>query len=158
VSYGPYGKPQGTPPVSKAYINERYDAETGLQYLHFRYYDPLLGRFLSPDSWDPILKAVDINRYAYAGNDPINSNDATGHLWDDHADSPINGSWGGHEGTMLSEHSPVDNGRVGCSGECVKVAMSGSPTLPYDPVKARLQSLVDTAVRKFDAMGDLGFS
>ena len=71
VSYGPYGKPQGTPPVSKAYINERYDAETGLQYLHFRYYDPLFGRFLSPDSWDPILQAVDVNRYAYALNDPI---------------------------------------------------------------------------------------
>ncbi len=41
-------------------------AETGLQYLHARYYDPDLGRFLTPDTWDPILAGVDINRYAYA--------------------------------------------------------------------------------------------
>jgi RHS repeat-associated protein len=87
VPYGPYGKPVSDPPVSKAYINERYDTETGLQYLHNRYYDPLFGRFLSPDTWDPILAGVDINRYAYAGNDPINGSDAAGHLWDDHSDS-----------------------------------------------------------------------
>jgi RHS repeat-associated protein len=37
----------------KGYINERFDPETGLQYLHARYYDSLLGRFLSPDTWDP---------------------------------------------------------------------------------------------------------
>src|SRR5688500_12166364 len=66
----------------KAYINERYDSETGLSYLHARYYDPQLGRFLSPDTWDPILSGVDINRYAYAGNDPINGSDPNGHIFD----------------------------------------------------------------------------
>ncbi|MEE1611406.1 RHS repeat-associated core domain-containing protein [Microvirga sp. CF3016] len=30
------------------YIGEREDAETGLVYLNARYYDPALGRFLSP--------------------------------------------------------------------------------------------------------------
>ncbi len=30
----------------RGYINERFDPETGLQYLHARYYDPNLGRFL----------------------------------------------------------------------------------------------------------------
>ena len=79
MPYGPYGKPTSSPPVSKSYINERYDAETGLQYLHSRYYDPLLGHFLSPDTFDPILRSVDINRYAYALNDPINGSDANGH-------------------------------------------------------------------------------
>ncbi|MCB1433672.1 MAG: RHS repeat-associated core domain-containing protein [Alphaproteobacteria bacterium] len=54
--------------------------ETGLQYLHARYYDSDLGRFLSPDTWDPILAGVDINRYAYAGNDPINGSDPNGHI------------------------------------------------------------------------------
>lgn len=34
IAHGPFGKSQGTPPVSNAYINERYDAETGFQYLH----------------------------------------------------------------------------------------------------------------------------
>ena len=85
--YGPYGKPvaSAAPTVinGKAYINERYDAETGLQYLHARYYDPHLGRFVSPDTWDPTLPGVDINRYAYAGNDPVNGSDPNGHLYDE---------------------------------------------------------------------------
>ena len=81
--YGPYGEPlatNGSTVLSgKAYINERFDPETGLQYLYARYYDPKLGRSLSPDTWDPILAGVDINRYAYAGNDPVNGSDANGH-------------------------------------------------------------------------------
>ena len=81
--YGPYGKPLitngSTILASKAYINQRFDPETGLQYLHNRYLDPLLGRILSPDSWDPTVAGVDINRYAYAGNDPINGSDPNGH-------------------------------------------------------------------------------
>ncbi len=84
-SYSPYGQPLATNGSTilngKAYINERYDPETGLQYLHARYYDPNLGRFLTPDTWDPIIAEVDINRYAYAGNDPINQSDANGHSW-----------------------------------------------------------------------------
>jgi RHS repeat-associated protein len=83
TNYGPYGMPLTgaglSAPPSKGYIGERFDAETGLQYLHARYYDPDLGRFLSPDTWDPTLPGVDINRYAYAGNDPVNGSDANGH-------------------------------------------------------------------------------
>jgi RHS repeat-associated protein len=81
--YGPYGQPLTTNsasiPTAKSYINERFDAETGLMYLHARYYDPEGARFLSPDTWDPTLPGVDINRYAYAGNDPINRSDPNGH-------------------------------------------------------------------------------
>ncbi len=66
----------------RGYINERFDPETGLQYLHARYYDPDLGRFLSPDTWDPTIPGVDINRYAYAGNDPINGLDPSGHIFE----------------------------------------------------------------------------
>ncbi len=80
--YGPYGMPLSlsglTTPAGKGYINERFDPETGLQYLHARYYDPNLGRFLSPDTWDPTIPGVDNNRYAYAGNDPINGRDPNG--------------------------------------------------------------------------------
>ena len=86
--YGPYGQPlvSGGSTVlnGRGYINERYDAETGLQYLHARYLDPALGvrkLTLSPDTWDPILAGVDINRYAYAGNDPVNQSDPNGHHW-----------------------------------------------------------------------------
>ncbi|PZF75042.1 hypothetical protein DK847_20345, partial [Aestuariivirga litoralis] len=84
--YGPYGQPltsNGSVPLQgKGYINERYDPETGLQYLHARYYDPLLARFLTPDTWDPDLAGVDTNRYAYAGDDPVNGSDGNGHILD----------------------------------------------------------------------------
>jgi RHS repeat-associated protein len=80
LAYGPTGQPKTPGLAIKAYINERFDPETGLQYLHARYQDPSLGRFLTPDTWDPILAGVDINRYAYAGNDPINASDPEGHL------------------------------------------------------------------------------
>jgi RHS repeat-associated protein len=87
------------PLQGKGYINERYDPETGLQYLNARYHDPLLGRFLTPDTWDPDIPGVDINRYAYAGNDPVNMSDANGHSYG--SDTPggrpdnINGAEGG---------------------------------------------------------------
>jgi RHS repeat-associated protein len=92
--YSAYGRPlttNGSTAINgRAYINERYDAESGLQYLNARYYDPALGRFLSPDTWDPTNPGVDINRYAYAGNDPINFLDPTGHSRDDWA--PVGGT------------------------------------------------------------------
>jgi RHS repeat-associated protein len=51
--YGPYGQPLTTLGLTlsspKGYINERFDPETGLQYLHARYYDPLLGWYLGND-------------------------------------------------------------------------------------------------------------
>jgi hypothetical protein len=39
-------------------------------------------RFLTPDTWDPILAGVDFNRYAYGANDPINQSDPNGHSID----------------------------------------------------------------------------
>ncbi|MDR3470622.1 MAG: RHS repeat-associated core domain-containing protein, partial [Devosia sp.] len=65
-------------PERKGYISQRTDPETGLTYLHARYYDSLLGRFLSPDWWDP-TPGVGTNRYAYADNDPVNRADPGGH-------------------------------------------------------------------------------
>jgi RHS repeat-associated protein len=39
---------------SHGFIGEREDPEAGLVYLNARYYDPKLGRFISPDSLDPV--------------------------------------------------------------------------------------------------------
>jgi RHS repeat-associated protein len=57
---------------AKGYINQRYDSETGLEYLNSRYYDSNLARFLNPDTFDPTQAGVGTNRYAYSGNDPVN--------------------------------------------------------------------------------------
>ena len=137
ADYGPFGQPltsNGSMPMQgRGYINERYDPETGLQYLHARYYDPLLARFISPDTWDPDLEGVDINRYAYAGNDPINGSDANGHSYEDSHDDAIDHS--GLGGGNKNEHSTSSTGGQGtsatngtnddCKG-CKKVA-GGSP-------------------------------
>jgi hypothetical protein len=37
-------------------------------------------RFISPDTWDPTIEGVGTNRYAYAGNDPVNNSDPNGHV------------------------------------------------------------------------------
>jgi RHS repeat-associated protein len=56
--------------------------ETGLYYYGARYYNPLIGRFITPDSivqapYDP----QSLNRYSYCRNNPINYIDPTGHKW-----------------------------------------------------------------------------
>jgi RHS repeat-associated protein len=80
TGYAAYGEPKPTSSLPKGFIGERPDVETGMLYLNARYYDPALGRFISPDDWDPTLPGVGTNRYAYAGNDPVNKADANGHI------------------------------------------------------------------------------
>jgi len=57
----------------------RLRLESGLTYLHARYYDAALARFLEPDWWDASDPEVGANRYAYAENDPIDGADPSGH-------------------------------------------------------------------------------
>jgi RHS repeat-associated protein len=106
LDYGPFGMPLSTngstlpaigQPQTKGYINQRFDPETGLEYLHARYYDPLYPRFLTPDWFDPDQVGVDFNRYAYAGNDPINASDPNGHTW--------KSSWNGTNNSNSSRYS-----------------------------------------------------
>ena len=55
-----------------------YDAETGLHYNRFRYYDPGIGRYISAD---PIGQAGGVNVFTYGLDDPINNFDPTGLNW-----------------------------------------------------------------------------
>lgn len=86
--YKPYGTQVETvvaalsPAEPKGWIGERTDPETGLTYLHARYYDAALGRFLSPDWWDPSDPGVGTDRYGYSLGDPINKSDPNGHFLD----------------------------------------------------------------------------
>ena len=63
-----------------------FDRETGLYYLNSRYYDPAIGRFISPDSVGVItaspLGLTDKNLYAYCDNNPVMRRDDGGMFWD----------------------------------------------------------------------------
>ena len=77
--FGDKGLTSGTHAETKGYIGERHDEETNYLYLNARFYDAELGRFVSPDWWDPNKPGVGTNRYGYADNDPVNKSDANGH-------------------------------------------------------------------------------
>jgi RHS repeat-associated protein len=52
-----------------------FDAETGLHYNYFRYYDPSTGRYITGD---PIGLAGGLNTYGYVSNNPVNFIDPFG--------------------------------------------------------------------------------
>ena len=60
-------------------------AETGWYYLNARYYDPNVGRFLSPDNANLLLASpralTDKNLYAYCDNNPVMRTDDNGDFW-----------------------------------------------------------------------------
>jgi RHS repeat-associated protein len=81
--YMPFGstfQTSGTTDNDHKYTGKRLDATTGLYYYGARYYDPLSGRFISPDS---IIQNPNnpqaLNRYAYCLNNPIRLLDTDGH-------------------------------------------------------------------------------
>jgi RHS repeat-associated protein len=96
MAYAPYGARLSKVtsfPESLGYIGQRQD-ETGLIYLHARYYDAQLARMLAPDRAVPGSHNVALNRYAYSFNDPINYSDRSG-------------NWPGDEQTMAAKPRPT---------------------------------------------------
>ena len=61
------------------YRSYYYDTETGFYYLHSRYYDPAIRRFINADGY---LNAngdiLGFNMYAYCGNNPVMNVDYSG--------------------------------------------------------------------------------
>ncbi|MCG3113837.1 MAG: hypothetical protein MCM46_18690 [Candidatus Manganitrophus sp. SB1] len=62
------------------YTSQEKDDQTGLYFYNARYYDPVLARFISPDSILPDLANPQaFNRYSYVYNNPLIYTDPTGH-------------------------------------------------------------------------------
>lgn len=67
--------------VRELYSGKTYDVETQLLYYGARYYDPLVGRFMSIDPVE--FNEADphtFNRYQYANNNPLKYNDPDGRV------------------------------------------------------------------------------
>ena len=85
-AYTPYGvsvPSMGAAPNGVGYTGHVNDPETGLVYMQARYYDPVVGRFLSVDPVGPAPgNTFNFNRYDYTSNNPINHTDPDGRCSD----------------------------------------------------------------------------
>ncbi|MBF0365640.1 MAG: VCBS repeat-containing protein [Oligoflexia bacterium] len=66
------------------FTGQYLDDDSGLYYLNTRYYDPVLGRFITPDFFyiaEPercVRSSIDCNLYSYAANNPLSFVDPNG--------------------------------------------------------------------------------
>jgi RHS repeat-associated protein len=71
--YDPFGFKLNGVNDKIGYTGHAQDQESGYAYMEARFYDPVIGRFLSTDPVDD-----GVNLYSYVGNDPLNATDPTG--------------------------------------------------------------------------------
>ncbi len=78
--YTPYGAVVGKPAYDAVgYTGHKQDGATGLTYMQQRYYDPMIGRFLSVDPVTAYSNPIGaFNRYWYATNNPYKFTDPDG--------------------------------------------------------------------------------
>ena len=89
VEYDPWGKTvrdtiTGTPDQQAWHLftSKQFDKESELYYYGARYYNPVIGRFITPD--EIVQDATNpqaLNRYSYTSNNPVNRTDPSGHSW-----------------------------------------------------------------------------
>ena len=105
--YGPYGNnpySKGTITTPKGYTGQYNDSLTQLDYFNARYYDPVVGVFLSADTVQGNMQAM--NPYAYVNGNPETHNDPSGRMF-------ITEGGGGSGGLTVSPPSPQPSS---CSG------------------------------------------
>ena len=133
--YGPFGEViRATGTMAKAnpfrFSTKCQDDETSLCYYGYRYYDPILGRWLSRD---PSEEDGGENLYGFVSNDPIDENDTLG---------------------LFSNGTPVGGGSLGtvdrakADGCCYMISVLVDKTgVPYNGTGQQLaNAIVDKGV------------
>lgn len=121
-TYGPYGNQRysvGTIGTSKGYTGQLHDSITNLDYYNARYYDPVAGVFLSPDSVQGNGQGMD--PYAYVAGNPETATDPTGKMVMCGAGDGCGGgdsSSGGSSFSIGNIVSGILSGSGGFSGGC----------------------------------------
>jgi len=81
--YDAFGNLQGfsgTPSTKYLYTGQQFNNLISLYDLRARYYNPSQGRFLGQDSAEAdFYNPIELNRYGYTANNPVNANDPSGH-------------------------------------------------------------------------------
>ncbi|AKG53329.1 hypothetical protein DGWBC_0653 [Dehalogenimonas sp. WBC-2] len=68
-------------PTDEKFTGQKLDS-TGLYYYNARYYDPIIGRFISADTLvQNFTNPQTLNRYSYTSNNPLKYVDPTGRYW-----------------------------------------------------------------------------
>ncbi len=79
-AFGNIRSTTGTTPTDFGFTGQRRDASSNLMYYGARYYDSVLGRFISADTIVPQAgNPQTLNRYSYTLNNPVRYNDPDGH-------------------------------------------------------------------------------
>ncbi len=127
-NYDAYGKLKsktGTVANPFVFAGEYTDAESGMQYLRARYYDPATGQFISRD---PIV-AKTRSAYGYADNNPTNFTDPTGLTWESPFNSLIftdtgtwlSATWDTAKKSVLGSSDPQENNDEDLKNRCADV-------------------------------------
>jgi len=143
--YSPYGSSryqQGSMGTTKGFTGQYNDSLSGLDYYGSRYYDPVVGRFLSADA------LAGLDPYTYVGGNPETYSDPTGHI-------PCAGDGVGPCGGSASP-PPGDKPRPAVAGAAVVPTDSTSGSNNYnlcpggqqttDCVATQLQAITSQAV------------
>lgn len=89
TTYLPYGQihqasTTGSDISRYKFAGQELDSASNLIYFSSRFYDPVVGRFISADSYvmgGPEMYPAILNRYQYAGNNPVTFQDPDGHFF-----------------------------------------------------------------------------
>ncbi|MFZ2095400.1 MAG: RHS repeat-associated core domain-containing protein [Anaerolineales bacterium] len=85
IRYYPWGTERyiyGTTPTTFHFTGQRLESGIGLYYYGARWYDPYLNRWIQPDTDVPESQDPQVlDRYIYAGNNPVKYTDQSGHCW-----------------------------------------------------------------------------
>lgn len=154
--YRPFGETIETPKDDIGYAGHKYDSELGLSYMQQRYFDPVIGRFMSNDpvgftSENPVMS---FNRYIYVNNNPYKYKDSDGEF----LIQAISGLVGGYTAAVAYKKanpnaSKADIAIAGAAGAVVGAVTGSGVTALIGRVVSTASRALGSTVQAANATG-----